>query len=148
MPRDNRDLVSLPKNCPEFGEVSQMFFATVEGVTITSIERIQNPWLYQTYILTKEKVDKNNGGKNERRLFHATSFERIKFINSQGFKRNQNREHGELILMSFNDAGGPWRHQQWSPSWPLSWILPRIRNQVKTARNGNFLCFKWKITHK
>ena len=37
-----------------------------------------------------------------------------------------------------------WYHQQWSPSW----ILPRIRNQVKTARNGNFLCYTWKITHK
>ena len=140
MPRDNRDVhvVSLPRNCPEFVEVSQMFFATVEGVTITSIERIQNPWLYQTYSLTKEKVDKNNGGENERRLFHATSFERVKCINSQGFKRNQSKEHGELIFMSFSDAGGPWRHQQWSPSWPLSWILSRIRNQVKTARNGNF----------
>ena len=33
-------------------------------------------------------------------------------------------------------AGGLLRHQQWSPSW----ILPRIENQVKTARNGNFLC--------
>ena len=32
--------------------------------------------------------------------------------------------------------------QQWSPSWPPSWILPRIRNQVKTARNINFLSFK------
>ena len=31
-------------------------------------------------------------------------------------------------------AGGLWRHQQWQPSW----ILPRIKNQVKTARNGNF----------
>ena len=31
-------------------------------------------------------------------------------------------------------AGGLWRHQQWSPSW----ILPRIRNQAKTRRNGNF----------
>ena len=109
MPRDDRDvhLVSLPKNSPEFGEVSHMFFATVEGVAITSIERIQNPWLYQTYILTKEKVDKNNGGKNERQLFHATSFRRVKLINSQGFKRNQNKEHGKMILlMSFNDAGG------------------------------------------
>ena len=28
------------------------------------------------------------------------------------------------------------RHQQWSPSW----ILPRIRNQVTTMRNGDFLC--------
>ena len=45
-------------------------------------------------------------------------------------------------------AGGLWRHQQWSPSWPPSWILPRIRNQVKTARNCNFLCLTWKITHK
>ena len=32
--------------------------------------------------------------------------------------------------------------QQWSPSWPASWILPRIRNQVKTTRNRNFLSFK------
>ena len=45
-------------------------------------------------------------------------------------------------------AGGLWRHQQGSPSWPPSWILPRIRNQAKTARNSNFLCFTWKITHK
>ena len=39
---------------------------------------------------------------------------------------------------------GWWR----SSSWPPSWILPRIRNQVKTAINSNFLCFTWKITHK
>ena len=32
-------------------------------------------------------------------------------------------------------TGGLWRHQQWSPSW----ILPRIRNQVEAARNGD--CF-------
>ena len=31
-------------------------------------------------------------------------------------------------------ARGRWRHQQWS----LSWILPRITNQVKIARNSNF----------
>ena len=35
-------------------------------------------------------------------------------------------------------AGGLLRHQQWSPSWPPSWILPRIRNQAKTARSGIF----------
>ena len=43
---------------------------------------------------------------------------------------------------------GLWRHQQRSPSWPQSWTLPRIKNQVKTARNSNFLCFTWKVTHK
>ena len=31
-------------------------------------------------------------------------------------------------------AGGLWRQQQWSPSWLPFWILPRIRNQVKTSR--------------
>ena len=48
--------------------------------------------------------------------------------------------------MSGGAAGGLWRHRQWSPSWPPSWILPRIRNLVKTARNDN--CLKWIITHK
>ena len=38
-------------------------------------------------------------------------------------------------------AGGLWRHQQWSPSWPPSRILLKIRNQAKTARNGNVLNF-------
>ena len=28
-------------------------------------------------------------------------------------------------------AGGLWRHQQWSPSWPPSWILPRIGIRLK-----------------
>ena len=37
-------------------------------------------------------------------------------------------------------AGGLWRRQQWSPSY----ILPRIINQVKTARKGEFLCLTWK----
>ena len=46
-------------------------------------------------------------------------------------------------------AGGlPASDQQWSPSWPPSWILPRIRNQIKTARNSKFLCFTREITHK
>ena len=38
----------------------------------------------------------------------------------------------------------PGRHQAWSPSW----ILPRIRNQFKRERIGNFLCLKCKGTHK
>ena len=37
-------------------------------------------------------------------------------------------------------AGGLWSHKQWSPSW----ILPRIRNHVKTARNGNFFALREK----
>ena len=41
-------------------------------------------------------------------------------------------------------AGGLWRHQQWSASW----ILPRIRNQVNIAINGNFWCLTRKIEHE
>ena len=48
--------------------------------------------------------------------------------------------------MGGGTAGGLWRHQQWSPFWPPSWILTRTRNEVKTARNGNFLCSTWKVT--
>ena len=54
----------------------------------------------------------------------------------------------DVYFMGGGAAGGLWLHQQWSPSWPPSCILPRIGNQVKTARNSNFLCFTWKITHK
>ena len=38
-------------------------------------------------------------------------------------------QQGEVYFMGGGAAGGPWRHQQWSPSW----ILPRIRNQVNIA---------------
>ena len=44
----------------------------------------------------------------------------------------------QVYFMGGGAAGGLWRHQQWSPSWLPSWILPRIRNQVKTAGNSNF----------
>ena len=61
-------------------------------------------------------------------------------------------QQDELYLMGGGAARGLWRHQQWSSSWPPPWILPRIRNQVKTARNNNCLCLtckQWcKITHE
>ena len=44
----------------------------------------------------------------------------------------------EVYFMGGGAVGSLWRHQQWSPSWLPSWSLPRVRNQVRTA----------KITHK
>ena len=44
----------------------------------------------------------------------------------------------EAYFMDGGAAGGLWR-QQWSSPWPQTCILPRIRNQVKAVRNGNFL---------
>ena len=43
-------------------------------------------------------------------------------------------QQDEVYFMGGGAAGGLWRHQQWSPSW----ILPRIRNQVKTAKKVIF----------
>ena len=54
----------------------------------------------------------------------------------------------EGIFMGGGAAGGLWRHLQWSPSWLPSRILLRIKNRLKTSKNGDFLCFRWKITHK
>ena len=53
-------------------------------------------------------------------------------------------QQDEVYFVGGGATGGLWRHQQWSPSW----ILPRIRNQVKIAINGNFLCLTYKIIHK
>ena len=47
----------------------------------------------------------------------------------------------EVYFISGGTAGGLWRHQTWSPSW----ILSRIRNQVKTVRINNFLRLSCKI---
>ena len=40
----------------------------------------------------------------------------------------------QVYFIGGGAAGGPWRHQQWSPYW----ILPGSRNQVKTVGNSNF----------
>ena len=37
----------------------------------------------------------------------------------------------EVYFMGGGGAWGLWRHQTLSPSWPPSWILSRVRNQVK-----------------
>ena len=45
----------------------------------------------------------------------------------------------KVYFMGGGTAGGMWCHQQWSPSRPPSWILPRIRKQVNTTTNCEFL---------
>ena len=57
-------------------------------------------------------------------------------------------QQDEVYFMDGGAAGGLWRHSQWSPSWLPSWLLLRIRNQGKTARNGNFLCLTCKVTNE
>ena len=47
------------------------FHASARGVPILRIERIQNPHLYQCYMVRKQKIDKDIGGDSERQLFHG-----------------------------------------------------------------------------
>ena len=74
----------------------------------------------------------------------GSNYSMLIFVNRSLWSSSQD----QVYFIGGGAAGELWRHQQRSPSWPSSWILPRIRNQVKTARNGNVLCFTWKITHK
>lgn len=79
-------IVKLSPASREYQDVAVKFKQTAGPVAIVSIERIQNPHLYQTYQLRKEKMDKDNEGSNESQLFHGTSPDRVATINTQGFK--------------------------------------------------------------
>ena len=92
--------VRLASHSSEFLSVVQQFQKTAGAVAITSIERIQNPLLYQAYQLRKQKMDIDNGGNNERQLFHGTASGNAKKINSQGFNRNfSGAAHGKQRLI-------------------------------------------------
>jgi len=98
MPHPNTTVhtVQLSTDSSEYRDVVNKFQATVSAVNVQKIERIQNPHLYQNYMLKKQKMDQDNGGvENERQLFHGTRRENISHINMQGFNRSFSR-YGEL----------------------------------------------------
>ena len=78
--------VQLSPASREYQDVTLKFRQTAGSVVIASIERIQNPHLYQAYQLRKEKMDRGNGGNNERQLFHGTYPDRAVKINTEGLK--------------------------------------------------------------
>ncbi|XP_078381956.1 protein mono-ADP-ribosyltransferase PARP15-like [Oculina patagonica] len=82
--------VNLSPMSQEYQDVAVRFQQTTGSVAlaIVSIERIQNPHLYQAYQLRKVKMDKDNGGTNERLLFHGTNPDSVTKINTQGFNRS------------------------------------------------------------
>ena len=88
-------VVKLSSTSREYQNVALKFQQTADSVAIVSIERIQNPHLYQAYQLRKEKMDKDNGGNNERQLFHGTNVDNVTKINTQGFNRSFSGQHGK-----------------------------------------------------
>lgn len=100
MPHPNTTVhtVQLSPGSSEYHDVMSKVQATASTLNVQKIERIQNPHLYQTYMLKKQKMDRDNGGVNsERQLFHGTRGENISRINAQGFNRSFCRAHGKLL---------------------------------------------------
>ena len=98
MPRPDMEVytVTLAPSSSEYQIVWNKFQATAGGIHIQKIERIQNPHLYKQYMVRKQKMDKDNGGNNERLLFHGTDAKNIRVINTQGFNRSFCGAHGEF----------------------------------------------------
>ena len=97
MPNPNTTVhtVELSPGSSEYQDVMSKVQATASALNVQKIERIQNPHLYQSYMLRKQKMDRDNGGENsERQLFHGTRGENISRINAQGFNRSFCRTRG------------------------------------------------------
>ena len=71
----NTELFELPKSSNEYLHVESMFHSTMSktSTTILSIKRIQNNWLWEKYVMTRNRMSRKNNGKiNERELFHGS----------------------------------------------------------------------------
>ncbi|KAM6307502.1 protein mono-ADP-ribosyltransferase PARP14 [Aegotheles albertisi] len=81
-------LVDLKPSCQEYLEVQKKFKKTCPNFVIKKIERIQNPFLWQTYQIKKNSLcTKNKNENNEKLLFHGTPASSLSMINYSGFNR-------------------------------------------------------------
>ncbi|NXA70523.1 PAR12 polymerase, partial [Mohoua ochrocephala] len=71
----------------EYNEIKQLFHQTMKNYSILKIQRIQNPSLWKVFQWQKEKMKKENGGKEvqEKLLFHGTDVISMKMICTQNF---------------------------------------------------------------
>ena len=69
----NTMLFELPKTSNEYVRIERNFLSTMSDAAIVHIERIQNNWLWERYVLTRKRLcKKNNGRVNEKQLFHGS----------------------------------------------------------------------------
>ncbi|NXV47658.1 PAR15 polymerase, partial [Uria aalge] len=81
-------VVNLKPSCREYLEVQNKFRKTCPNFVIEKIERIQNPFLWQTYQIKKKSLcKKNKHQSNEKLLFHGTAASSLSTINYNGFNR-------------------------------------------------------------
>ncbi|NXW32657.1 PAR15 polymerase, partial [Phaetusa simplex] len=88
MKEERVKLVNLKPSCREYVEVQNKFRKTCPNFVIEKIERIQNPFLWQTYQIKKKSLcKKNKYQSNEKWLFHGTAASSLSTINYNGFNR-------------------------------------------------------------
>ncbi|XP_044137267.1 protein mono-ADP-ribosyltransferase PARP12-like [Bufo gargarizans] len=80
-------LVRLSESSEEYKKIDSMFHRTLPSQKIQSIERIQNPALWEIHQWQKEQMKKRNGGKevDERQVFHGTGSSLVDAICQQNF---------------------------------------------------------------
>ena len=113
--------VEISPSSSEYQYVLYRFRATAGAVNIHKIERIQNPHLYQCYMVRKQKLDEDLGRNSERRLFHGTDSKNVSHINAQGFNRSLCGANGKLFTLYCHGREGEQR-------FAISMILYLIAN--------------------
>ena len=98
--------VELSRGSSEYREVANKFHQTAGSTHILTIERIQNPHLYQSYQLKKEKMNSDNERNSERQLFHGTKPDNVANINNQGFNRIFSLRKDKGLDVLFNKLVG------------------------------------------
>ncbi|NXP89075.1 PAR12 polymerase, partial [Passerina amoena] len=79
--------VVISNTTSEYNEIKQLFHQTMKNYSILKIQRIQNPSLWKVFQWQKEKMKRENGGKEvqEKRLFHGADVPFMETICSQNF---------------------------------------------------------------
>ena len=99
-------LVQLAPGSSEYQDVVRKIQSTARGINVQKIERVQNPLLYQSYLVRKQKMDQDHpGGNNERQLFHGTQHSNVKSINTHGFNRSFCGVHGRYLSLKLDVEG-------------------------------------------
>ena len=71
--------------------------AKTSPVTITKIQRVQNPTQYRVYMVRKDQMEQKKGS-NEQTLFHGTAESSCASINKTGFNRSYCGKNGMFQL--------------------------------------------------
>ncbi|NWV88874.1 PAR12 polymerase, partial [Machaerirhynchus nigripectus] len=87
LPDFGYEAVVISNVTSEYNGIKQQFHQSMKNYSILKIQRIQNPSLWKVFQWQKEKMKKENGGKEvqEKLLFHGTDVNSVKTICSQNF---------------------------------------------------------------